>query len=122
MVLGSKIAGNNVNAQLERTGHFVSKIQNEEAVLTATEMRYVIAMVFAIIVAVYTAAQFATPLTTSIIDSMKFESPDQVEDIHSALMIGIALLGLIAGWLFGWAVGGLFVRSDAPKPEDAPKV
>lgn len=84
-------------------------------------MRYVIAMIFAICVAVFTAAQFAAPLTTSIIDGMKFESPDQVEDIHSALMIGIALLGLIAGWLIGWVVGGLFVGKEAPvKPDDAP--
>ncbi|MEQ1578033.1 MAG: hypothetical protein ABL894_10295 [Hyphomicrobium sp.] len=86
-------------------------------------MRYVIAMIFAICVAVFTAAQFAAPLTTSIIDGMKFESPDQVEDIHSALMIGIALLGLVIGWVIGWAAGGLFVRSDAaaPKSDDAAK-
>jgi hypothetical protein len=84
-------------------------------------MRYVIAMIFAIAVAVFTAAQFAAPLATSITDGMKFESPDQVEDLQTALLAGIALLGLIAGWLVGWAVGGLFVRSDAPTKPDAPK-
>ena len=77
-------------------------------------MRYVIAMIFALAVAVFTAAQFAAPLTSSIIGGMRFESPDQVEDIHSALLIGIALLGLIVGWLIGWAVGGLFTAKQAP--------
>ena len=77
-------------------------------------MRYVIAMIFALAAAVFTAAQFAAPLTTSIIDGMKFESPDDVENIHSALMIGIALLGLIVGWLIGWAVSALFVSKQAP--------
>ena len=86
-------------------------------------MRYVIAMIFALAVAVFTSAQLAAPLTSSIIDGMKFESPDQVEDIHSALLIGIALIGLIAGWLVGWAVGGLFVAKQAPvTPIDKSKV
>jgi hypothetical protein len=84
-------------------------------------MRYVIAMIFAIVAAVFTAAQFAAPLTTSILDGMKFESPDQVEDLHTALLAGIAFLGLVAGWLIGWLVGGLFVRPDAPEKPDAPK-
>jgi hypothetical protein len=79
-------------------------------------MRYVIAMVFAIVVAVFTAAQFAAPLTTSVIDGMKFESPDQVEDLSTALMAGIAFLGLVAGWLIGWAVGGFFVRVPGSSP------
>lgn len=81
-------------------------------------MRYVIAMVFAIVVAVFTAAQFAAPLTTSIIDGMKFDSPDDVEGIHTALLAAIAFLGLVAGWILGWAVGGLFVRTAAPQDSD----
>lgn len=84
-------------------------------------MRYVIAMIFAIVVAVFTAAQFAAPLTTSILDGMKFESPDQVEVLHTALLAGIAFLGLVAGWLIGWLVGGLFVRTNAPEKPDAAK-
>lgn len=84
-------------------------------------MRYVIAIIFALIVAVFATAQFAAPLTTSITDGMKFESPDQVEDLQTALLAGLGLLGLIVGWLIGWAVGGLFVSSGNKPEPDAPK-
>ena len=87
---------------------------NGEAGSTATEMRYVIAMIFAICLAVFTAAQFAAPLTSYIVDGMKFESPDQVEDLTTALLAAIAFLGLVGGWIIGWLVGGLFASKDAP--------
>jgi len=77
-------------------------------------MRYVIAMIFALAVALFTAAQFAAPVTNSVLDGMKFESPDQVEVLYSALMASVAFIGLLIGWVIGWAVGGLFVRSDSP--------
>lgn len=89
--------------------------------MPANDMRYVIAMIFALAVAVFTAAQFAAPMATAITDGMKFESPDQVEDLHTALLAGFAFLGLVAGWILGWLVGGLFVSSPSPARSDAPK-
>ena len=82
-------------------------------------MRYVIAMIFAILVAVFVTAQFAAPMTTAILDGLKFESPDQVELYNNLILGGVALLGLIAGWIIGWLVGGLFVRSTGPQAQAA---
>jgi hypothetical protein len=79
-------------------------------------MRYVIAMIFALAIGVFAAAQFAAPIATAITDSMKFESPDQVEDMNTALLAALAFVGLVAGWIIGWLVGGLFVRSPNPPP------
>ena len=84
-------------------------------------MRYVIAIIFAVLGGVFVAAQLAAPMTSSIVADTKFESPDQVEDLHSMLMIGFALLGAFAGWLLGWFVGGFFdhpPKNPAAKPEN----
>jgi hypothetical protein len=77
-------------------------------------MRYVIAILFAIVAGYVVATQFAPDMASAMIKSSKFQSPDQVDDYEAILKISIPLLGAAAGFLVGWLVGGLFDRT--PKP------
>jgi membrane associated rhomboid family serine protease len=79
-------------------------------------MRYVIAIIFAVVAGLFVAAQYSTQLTSGILAGTKFQSPDQVEDMHAMLMIGFALLGAVGGWIVGWLVGGIFDRSPRATP------
>ncbi len=80
-------------------------------------MRYVLAIVCAVLAGLFVAAQFSTQITSDIIAGTKFQSPDDVEDMHAILMIVIPLLGAVAGWIAGWLVGGIFDRTPkASKP------
>jgi CDP-diglyceride synthetase len=79
-------------------------------------MRYVIAIIFAVLAGLLVAAQYSSVMTSSIVAGTKFQSPDQVEDMHALLMIFFPLLGALAGWVVGWLIGGLFDRTPKPSP------
>ena len=68
-------------------------------------MRYVVAMVFAIIV-----AGLAVFLSSSVADGLvaheTFESSDDAENLHKLTFIGTNVVALLVGWLVGWAVAG----------------
>lgn len=69
-------------------------------------MRYLVAMIFAIAVAAATAVFISEHVARWIVDQMKFDSPDQVDDLHTAIIMGTNLLGMLIGWTIGWALGG----------------
>ncbi len=75
-------------------------------------MRYLVAMIFAISVAAATAVFLSGPVASWVVDQMKFDSPDQVGDLHTAVFMGTNLLGMLIGWTIGWALGGS-LRRDA---------
>ena len=68
-------------------------------------MRYLVAMIFAATFAAVTTVFLATPVASWVVDKMKFDSPDQVADLHSALFMGVNLLAMLIGWTIGWALG-----------------
>jgi hypothetical protein len=76
-------------------------------------MRYVIAMVFAIIGAALMMKFVSSDVATTLVATRKFTSPDDVADMHSALFMALNLAGLIAGWVLGWIFGAIVVRPEA---------
>ncbi|OYW53481.1 MAG: hypothetical protein B7Y80_14945 [Hyphomicrobium sp. 32-62-53] len=77
-------------------------------------MRYLAAMIFAATFAAVTTFFLATPVASWAVDQMKFDSPDQVADLHSAIFLGINLFAMLIGWTIGWALG----RSLSATPDD----
>lgn len=79
-------------------------------------MRYVIAILCAIVAGYFVATQYAPDMANAMIKSSKFESPDQVDDYEALLKISIPLIGAAVGFLFGWVIGGLFDRTPKRSP------
>ncbi len=80
-------------------------------------MRYVIAMVGAVIGAAVMMVFFASDLATTIVASNRFDSPDEVGELHTAIFMGLNVVGLIAGWIAGWVLGALVPSSPAADDE-----
>lgn len=78
-------------------------------------MRYLVAMIFAIAAAAATSVFLATPVATWVVNNLRFDSPDQVGDLHAAIFMGVNLVGMLIGWTIGWAAGGTLSRAE---PED----
>ncbi len=74
-------------------------------------MRYLIAMIFAIIGAGATTLLISSPIASWVVDKFTFESPDTVADLHSAVFMGVNIIGLAIGWTIGWWLGR-FGRSE----------
>mgnify|MGYP001259584483 CR=1 FL=1 len=72
-------------------------------------MRYLIAMLSAVVFAVAATVYLASPLATWVVARNTFDSPDAVNDLHSTVFMGANLAALLVGWLFGWVVGGWMV-------------
>lgn len=85
------------------------RIQSTERGLT---MRYVIASIAAILVALAVTVFVSPPLTGWVLQQFTYESPDSVDDLDMLVFMAINVSGLIAGWLLGWAIGGAFEKDD----------
>jgi len=68
-------------------------------------MRYLIAMIFAIVCAAATTVFVSSPVATWVVDQQVFESPDEVADLHMLVFMGVNLVGLAIGWTIGWWLG-----------------
>lgn len=68
-------------------------------------MRYLIAMIFAIITAAAATVFVSSPVATWVVNQMAFESPDEVADLHSMVFMGVNLFALAIGWTIGWWLG-----------------
>jgi hypothetical protein len=77
-------------------------------------MRYVIAMVVAVVVTLVALLFVSPPLADAVVNRFTFESPDEVADLHSAIYMLSNLAALVIGWVAGWLVGGQLVRPPAP--------
>ena len=77
-------------------------------------MRYVIAMVAAIAVALLTTIFLSPWVATTVVSYFTFDSPDEVGNLEDGAYMLTNLAGLMVGWTVGWYVGGRFVRGPAP--------
>jgi fatty acid desaturase len=72
-------------------------------------MRYVIAMVFAVIGAALMMVFVSSDLATGIVAGRRFDNPDDVADMHTALFMAFNAVGLVGGWILGWLFGSIVV-------------
>lgn len=75
-------------------------------------MRYLIAMLFAIVAAALTTIYVSGPFASWVVAKFAFDNPDQVNDLHVALFMGLNLTALALGWVVGWLAGGAIAGSD----------
>ncbi len=76
-------------------------------------MRYLIAMICAVVAAGTTTVFVSSPIASWAVSKFAFESPDEVADLHSLVFMGVNLLGLAVGWAIGWWLGGFGEKSEA---------
>ncbi|MEO1207251.1 MAG: hypothetical protein AAFV45_13065 [Pseudomonadota bacterium] len=76
-------------------------------------MRYIIGMVFAAGGALAMSLLASNSAASWVTRQFTFESPDQVSDVHSAIFMGLNVVGLIIGWAIGFGVGKAIERPDA---------
>lgn len=70
-------------------------------------MRYVVAMIFALLAAAGCILWLGSPVASWAVDKMTFDNPDQVGDMHSLIFMATNLAGLLFGWALGWSIGGV---------------
>lgn len=75
-------------------------------------MRYVVAMVFALIVAALATVFLGGSAADWVVARNSFESSDDAENLHMLVFVGTIAAGLLVGWLVGWIIGG--GRSEPP--------
>lgn len=75
-------------------------------------MRYLIAIIAAIAVALLVTLYISSPIASWVVRQFTFESPDGVADLHALVFMAVNLGGLILGWFIGWVIGGWFHKDD----------
>jgi len=76
-------------------------------------MRYVVAMVFAVIGAGLASVLLSSQVADWVVGRLSFDSPDDADSLHMAVYMASNVAGLIVGWLVGWVIGGVG-RSKQP--------
>jgi len=69
-------------------------------------MRYVVAIVFAVIGAALATIFVGGSVADWIVAHQSFDSSDDAENLHMLSFVGTIAAGLIVGWLVGWIIGG----------------
>jgi len=69
-------------------------------------MRYVVAMVCAIVIAGLAAVFLSSPVADWVVANQRFESSDDAENLHMLTFIATNVAALLVGWLVGWTVAG----------------
>ncbi len=75
-------------------------------------MRYVVAIVCAIVGAGIAATLLGGPLASWAVSNMSFVSPVAADDMHGWIYLGSMAGGLVFGWILGWALGGRIKTED----------
>ena len=73
-------------------------------------MRYVFAMVAAIVVALLTTVFVSPYLASMAVGLFTFESPDEVGNLEDGVYILSNFAGVLIGWVIGWFAGGWLLR------------
>jgi hypothetical protein len=69
-------------------------------------MRYVVAMVFAVIGAALATFFLSSQVADWVVAHQTFESSDDAENLHMLVFVASNVAGLIVGWLVGWTIAG----------------
>jgi vancomycin permeability regulator SanA len=77
-------------------------------------MRYVVAMVFAVIGAFLAAVLLSSQVANWVVAHQTFDSPDDADSLHMAVYMASNVAGLFIGWLLGWIVAGAASAGKAP--------
>lgn len=75
-------------------------------------MRYVIAMVFAVIGAGLMMLFVSSDVATTVVAGRRFDNPDDVADFHALVFMALNVVGLIVGWAMGWMFGSIVVPPE----------
>ena len=73
-------------------------------------MRYLIAMIAAIALALPASMFVSTPVANWVVSLFSFDSPDTVGDLHAFAFMASNVAALAIGWTIGWAIGGRFAK------------
>jgi hypothetical protein len=77
-------------------------------------MRYLIAMLVAVVAAVVVTVFVSPQLASMAVARYTFESPDEVGNLEDGVFMLSSLAALLVGWVIGWLVGGRLVTRPAP--------
>ena len=75
-------------------------------------MRYLVAMLFALIGAALAAVFVSSPVADWVTAHQTFDSSDEAENLNMLTFIGTNIVGLIVGWLVGWTIGASLDRDN----------
>jgi len=73
-------------------------------------MRYLIAMVFAVLTAALATLFLSPRLASLMVGQFTFTSPDEVGNLEDGVFMAANLLALLIGWWLGWLVGGRLLK------------
>ena len=77
-------------------------------------MRYLIAMLVAIVIAALVTVFVSPQLASMAIARYTFDSPDEVGNLEDGVFMLTSLAALLVGWVIGWLIGGRMVSRPAP--------
>lgn len=73
-------------------------------------MRYLVAMLFALIGAALAAVFVSSPVADWVTAHQTFDSSDGAENLDMLAFVGTNIVGLIIGWLVGWTIAATLGR------------
>jgi vancomycin permeability regulator SanA len=76
-------------------------------------LRYVIAMIVAIVVALLATLYVSPQLASMAVDRFTFDSPDEVGTLEDGVYMLSNFAALLIGWTIGWLIGGRFGKETA---------
>ena len=76
-------------------------------------LRYLVAMVLAIVVALLATLYVSPHLASMAVDRFTFESPDEVGALEDGVYMLSNFAALLIGWTIGWLIGGQFSKETA---------
>jgi hypothetical protein len=77
-------------------------------------MRYVIAMLVAIVVTLLVTVFVSPQLASLAVSRFSFDSPDEVGNLEDGVYMLSNLAALLIGWTIGWFIGGRLVSKLVP--------
>jgi len=73
-------------------------------------MRYLIAMVCAVVAAALATIFLSPRLASMMVDQFTFSSPDEVGNLEDGVFMAANFIALLIGWWLGWMIGGRLAK------------